>query len=90
MKKIYLLPLLLVLLSSCSSDSSSNTVEEQMYFPPNDGNITWETKSKLGNQNWKLLKSEFAEWVGPWTYLSLGQFVKIFQKYNFYFYPISP
>lgn len=47
MKKILLLSFLFLFLSSCSSDSSSTPipVEEQMYFPPNDGNITWETKS---------------------------------------------
>ena len=41
MKKIYLLPILLLLFSNCSSDSE----EERMYFPPNDGSSTWETKS---------------------------------------------
>ena len=46
--------------------------------PEVESNITWQTKSKLGDQNWKLLKSEFVEWVGPWTYLSLGEFLKIF------------
>ena len=55
MKKIILLAFLLFFLTNCSSDSPSNpVVEEQMYFPPNDGNITWTTKSiaDLGwNQN---------------------------------------
>ncbi len=46
MLKIPLLPILLVLLFSCSSDSSSpDPNEEQMYFPPNYGNVIWETKS---------------------------------------------
>ncbi|WP_333600448.1 serine hydrolase domain-containing protein [Flavobacterium sp.] len=47
MKKIFLLPILLLTVFSCSSDSSStpNPVEEAMYFPPNDGSTTWETKT---------------------------------------------
>lgn len=48
MKKLYFLPILLLFISSCSSDSSNpdpNPTEEQMYFPPNDGSSTWETKS---------------------------------------------
>ena len=46
MKNIILVTFLLLFLSNCSSDSSSNpVVEEQMYFPPNDGNTTWTTKS---------------------------------------------
>ncbi|MGL2964831.1 serine hydrolase domain-containing protein [Flavobacterium sp. RSB2_4_14] len=53
MRKIFLLSLFAVSLFSCSSDSSS-TPQEQMYFPPNDGSTTWETKTiaELGwNQN---------------------------------------
>jgi CubicO group peptidase (beta-lactamase class C family) len=46
MRKLFYLPILLVLLVSCSSDSTSpNPIEEQMYFPPSDGNVVWETKS---------------------------------------------
>jgi CubicO group peptidase (beta-lactamase class C family) len=44
MKNIFLLSLLVVTLFGCSSDSDS-TPEEQMYFPPNDGSTTWETKT---------------------------------------------
>ncbi|MGV3696360.1 serine hydrolase domain-containing protein [Flavobacterium sp.] len=58
MKKIILFPLLFLSLANCSSDSSSNPDPvdpvEQMYFPPSDGNIVWQTKSiaDLGwNQN---------------------------------------
>jgi CubicO group peptidase (beta-lactamase class C family) len=55
MKKIFLLTLVSIFSISCSSDSSStNPIEEQMYFPPNDGSNTWETKTiaDLGwNQN---------------------------------------
>ncbi|TBX69145.1 class C beta-lactamase-related serine hydrolase [Flavobacterium silvisoli] len=58
MKKLFLFPLLLLAVFSCSSDSSStptpNPVPEAMYFPPNDGSSTWETKTiaDLGwNQN---------------------------------------
>lgn len=45
MKKIAFLSILLVFLTGCSSESSSAPAEEQMYFPPNDGSTTWETKS---------------------------------------------
>ncbi len=54
MKTFTFLILLTLLFSSCNSDESSNSpnpVEEQMYFPPNDGNTTWETKS-LESLNW--------------------------------------
>ena len=51
MKKMYILPFLLLFLSNCSSDASSNPVEDQMYFPPNDGSSTWETKS-ISDLNW--------------------------------------
>ena len=52
MKKIYVLQILFLFLLSCSSDSSStNPPIEQMYFPPNDGSATWETKS-LANLGW--------------------------------------
>ena len=46
--------------------------------PEEKTDITWETKSRLGYQDWQLLKTEFANWVGPWTYLSLGEFAIIF------------
>lgn len=46
MKKIYFLPFLFLLFLGCSSDSSNpQPADEQMYFPPNDGSTTWETKS---------------------------------------------
>lgn len=54
MKKLYFFPILLLIFSACSSDSSlpvPNPVEEQMYFPPSDGNVTWETKS-IADLNW--------------------------------------
>ncbi|MBF6642489.1 serine hydrolase [Flavobacterium sp. J49] len=55
MKKIYLLAFISFLMLNCSSDSSeSEPITEAMYFPPNDGSNTWETKSMtdLGwNQN---------------------------------------
>jgi CubicO group peptidase (beta-lactamase class C family) len=44
MKNLFVLSLLVVTLFGCSSDSDS-TPEEQMYFPPNDGSNTWETKT---------------------------------------------
>jgi CubicO group peptidase (beta-lactamase class C family) len=45
--KLFLLPFLFLFLMGCNSDSAStpNPVEEQMYFPPNDGTTTWETKT---------------------------------------------
>lgn len=48
MKKIVILLALSLFTFGCSSDNNSNTpttVEEAMYFPPNDGSTTWETKS---------------------------------------------
>lgn len=54
MKKFLLYSFFATLFIGCSSDNSSSTPEEQMYFPPNDGNVTWETKTveELGwNQN---------------------------------------
>ncbi len=51
MNKIPLLSLFFLLLISCSSDSSPAPIEEQMYFPPNDGSTTWETKS-IANLGW--------------------------------------
>lgn len=46
MKKfLFLLPILF-LLNSCKKDTTPSTpTEEAMYFPPNDGSTTWETKS---------------------------------------------
>ena len=46
--------------------------------PEEKTDITWQIKSRLGDQDWQLLKTEFTGWVGPWTYLSLGQFAIIF------------
>ena len=46
--------------------------------PEDKTDITWETKSRLGDQDWQLLKTEFVNWVGPWTYLSHGEFAIIF------------
>lgn len=53
MRKLYFLPILFLSLLSCSSDSSldPDPVEEQMYFPPSDGNITWE-KKPMADLNW--------------------------------------
>jgi CubicO group peptidase (beta-lactamase class C family) len=48
MRKYITLLALSLLTFSCSSDddtNSSNNTEETMYFPPNDGSNTWETKS---------------------------------------------
>jgi CubicO group peptidase (beta-lactamase class C family) len=49
MKKYFTLLVISVLLYGCSSDSTTDDVtpvaEEAMYFPPNDGSTTWETKS---------------------------------------------
>ena len=46
--------------------------------PEEKTDITWETKSILGDQDWQLLKTEFVGWVGPWTYLSRSEFAIIF------------
>ena len=46
--------------------------------PDTKTDITWQSQSRLGDQNWQLLKTEFTDWVGPWTYLSLGEFVTMF------------
>ena len=43
MKNYFTLLLVASLLLGCNSDDAPT--EEQMYFPPNDGNLTWETKS---------------------------------------------
>jgi hypothetical protein len=52
MKKIFLLLLVSIFNLSCSSEaSSSNTPQEQMYFPPNNGSTTWETKT-IANLGW--------------------------------------
>lgn len=53
MKKYFTLFLISFFTFSCSSDNGTDTpasTDEAMYFPPNDGNITWETKtiSSLG------------------------------------------
>lgn len=45
--------------------------------PEEKTDITWQTKSRLGDHDWQLLKTEFVNWVGPWTYLSLGDFAII-------------
>lgn len=46
MKKYFTLLLLSFFTFGCSSDSETlGTPEEAMYFPPNDGSSTWETKS---------------------------------------------
>lgn len=48
MKNLFLLVLVSVLIIGCNSDSETitpNPSEEAMYFPPNDGNVVWETKS---------------------------------------------
>jgi CubicO group peptidase (beta-lactamase class C family) len=47
MKKIFLVPILFLSFLGCSSDSSGSgpIAEEQMYFPPNDGSTTWQTKT---------------------------------------------
>lgn len=50
---VFLLTVSSLLLFGCSSTDSTPipTPDETMYFPPNDGNITWETKS-LGSLGW--------------------------------------
>lgn len=46
MKKLALLLFLSLTVFGCNSDSDTETTTAQtMYFPPSDGNITWETKS---------------------------------------------
>lgn len=40
-----MLPLLFLGCSSDPTPKDSEPIEEQMYFPPNDGSTTWETKS---------------------------------------------
>jgi CubicO group peptidase (beta-lactamase class C family) len=45
MRKYITLLALSLLIISCSSDENTTTPEETMYFPPNNGSNTWETKS---------------------------------------------
>ena len=47
MKKIFTLIVFSLFIFGCSSDSDSTStpIQEAMYFPPSDGNITWDTKS---------------------------------------------
>jgi CubicO group peptidase (beta-lactamase class C family) len=45
MKKYITLFALSLFIFSCSSDENTSTPEETMYFPPNNGSNTWETKS---------------------------------------------
>lgn len=48
MKKIFTLLTIVLLTFGCSSDNGSNNntpTDVAMYFPPNDGSTTWETKS---------------------------------------------
>ena len=45
MKKTVYLLVILISSFGCSSDNNSNTSDDSMYFPPNDGSSTWETKS---------------------------------------------
>ena len=46
MKNFFPLLLLAFFIFSCSSDNNSNSnTDKAMYFPPNDGSTTWETKS---------------------------------------------
>jgi CubicO group peptidase (beta-lactamase class C family) len=49
MKKYFSLLIVAFFMLGCSSDNNTTT-EEAMYFPPSDGNVTWETKtiSSLG------------------------------------------
>lgn len=52
MKNFCLLLLCSLLTYSCSSDSAENQpITETMYFPPNDGSTTWESKS-IADLNW--------------------------------------
>lgn len=53
MKNYFSLLIVAFLIFGCSSDNNSDNntpTEEAMYFPPSDGNVTWETKtiSSLG------------------------------------------
>jgi CubicO group peptidase (beta-lactamase class C family) len=53
MKKYFTLFLITIFTFSCNSDNGTDTpasTDEAMYFPPNDGNVIWETKtiSSLG------------------------------------------
>lgn len=61
MKKNLLAVIVALFLAACSSTDSSTTLPtpnpiipptESMYFPPNDGNTTWETKS-FASLGWK-------------------------------------
>lgn len=46
MKNYFPLLLLAFFIFGCSSDNNSNSItDEAMYFPPNDGSTSWETKS---------------------------------------------
>jgi CubicO group peptidase (beta-lactamase class C family) len=47
MKNYFTIVLVTFLFFGCSSDTDENQMppEEQMYFPPNDGSTTWQTKS---------------------------------------------
>jgi hypothetical protein len=52
MKKIFVLFFISSLLLGCSSQECCVTPpDEAMYFPPNDGSNTWETKS-VASLNW--------------------------------------
>lgn len=54
MKNYFVLFLLGIFTFGCSSDETTETpiiADEQMYFPPNDGSSTWETKS-ISNLGW--------------------------------------
>lgn len=44
-KTAYLLVILISIFGCSSNNSNSNTSDDSMYFPPNDGNATWQTKS---------------------------------------------
>lgn len=44
-KTVYLLVILISIFGCSSNNSNSNTSDDSMYFPPNDGNATWQTKS---------------------------------------------
>lgn len=53
MKKTLSLIAISLFIFGCSSDSDTTptTVPETMYFPPSDGNVTWENKS-ISNLGW--------------------------------------